>query len=58
MDSIALLPGRLVRTRSLRNEDTGRIIKDGDGEDVIETYEVKFAVAPDSIGHIFCGYIK
>ena len=53
IDSIALIPGRLVRTRSLRNEDTGRIIRDSNGEDVIESYEVKFTVQPDSIGHIF-----
>ncbi len=53
MDSISQIPGRLVRTRSLRNEDTGRIIRDENGDDVIETYEVKFTVQPDSIGHIF-----
>ncbi len=53
IDSIALLPGRIVRTRSLRNEATGRIIRDNNGEDVIESYEVKFTVQPDSIGHIF-----
>lgn len=53
IDSIALIPGRVVRTRSLRNEDTGRIIKDRNGEDVIESYELKFTVEPDSIGHIF-----
>lgn len=53
IDSIALIPGRLVRTRSLRNEETGRIIRDRNGEDVIESYEVKFTVQPDSIGHIF-----
>ncbi len=53
MDSIALIPGKIVRTRSLRDEETGRIIKDYDGDDVIETYEVKFTLQPDSIGHIF-----
>lgn len=53
IDSIALLPGRIVRTRSLRNEETGRIIRDDEGNDVIESYEVKFTVQPDSIGHIF-----
>lgn len=53
IDSIAQLPGRIVRTRSLRNEKTGRIIRDYRGEDVIESYEVKFKVQPDSIGHIF-----
>ncbi|MEP1032746.1 hypothetical protein [Ekhidna sp.] len=53
IDSISLMPGRLVRTRSLRNEETGRIIRDRNGEDVIESYEVKFTVQPDSIGHIF-----
>lgn len=53
MDSIAEIPGRIVRTRSLRNEQTGRIIRDPEGNDVIETYEVKFTVQPDSIGHIF-----
>ncbi len=53
IDSIAQLPGRIVRTRSLRNEQTGRIIRDRNGEIVIESYEVKFKVQPDSIGHIF-----
>ena len=53
IDSIASIPGRIVRTRSLRNEATGRIIKDKNGEDVIESYEVKFTIQPDSIGHIF-----
>ncbi|WP_370089652.1 hypothetical protein [Ekhidna sp.] len=53
IDSIARLPGRIVRTRSLRNEVTGRIIRDASGQDVIESYEVKFKVQPDSIGHIF-----
>ncbi|MEQ8629320.1 hypothetical protein [Ekhidna sp.] len=53
IDSIALLPGRIVRTRSLRNERTGRIIRDSEGNDVIESYEVKFTIQPDSIGHIF-----
>lgn len=53
IDSISLIPGRLVRTRSLRDEDSGRIIRDGNGEDIIESYEVKFTVEPDSIGHIF-----
>ncbi|WP_421762886.1 hypothetical protein [Ekhidna sp.] len=53
IDSISLLPGRIVRTRSLRNEKTGRIIRDYKGENVIESYEVKFKVQQDSIGHIF-----
>lgn len=53
IDSIGLLPGRIVRTRSLRNENTGRIMRDENGEDIIEYYEVKFKVQPDSIGHIF-----
>ncbi|MEQ9467130.1 MAG: ABC transporter substrate-binding protein [Ekhidna sp.] len=53
MDSIAEIPGRIVRTRSLRNEKTGRIVRDPEGNEVIETYEVKFTVQPDSIGHIF-----
>ncbi|WP_436517242.1 ABC transporter substrate-binding protein [Ekhidna sp. To15] len=53
IDSIALIPGRTVRTRSLRNEESGRIMRDSKGEDVIESYEVKFTVQPDSIGHIF-----
>ena len=53
MDSIAEIPGRIVRTRSLRNESTGRIIRDEEGEEVIETYEMKFSIQPDSIGHIF-----
>ena len=53
IDSIALLPGRIVRTRSLRNERTGRIIRDEKGNDIIESYEVKFTIQLDSIGHIF-----
>lgn len=53
IDSITLIPGRIVRTRSLRNERTGRIVRDEDGEEVTEYYEVRFTVQPDSIGHIF-----
>ena len=53
IDSIALIPGRIVRTYNLRDEDSGRIVRDSKGEEVIKSYEVKFKVPPDSIGHIF-----
>ena len=53
IDSISLIPGRIVRTRSLRNESTGRIIRNNEGKEVTEYYEVKFTIQPDSIGHIF-----
>lgn len=52
MDSIGLIPGRLVKSRPLRNEKTGNIIKDEEGEDVLEYYEERFQVKEDSIGHI------
>ena len=53
IDSIALMPGRVVRTRNLRDKGTGRIIRDKNGKNVIRSYELKFTVAPHSIGHIF-----
>ncbi|MFK7952309.1 MAG: hypothetical protein AB8B73_05640, partial [Ekhidna sp.] len=53
IDSIALLPGRYVRNRVLRDEKTKRILKDNNGEDKLEYYEVKFMVDRDSVGHIF-----
>ncbi|MEO9873103.1 hypothetical protein [Ekhidna sp.] len=53
IDSIALIPGRLVRTRSLRNEETGKIMRDEEGEEIPEYYEVKFTIPADSIGHVF-----
>lgn len=53
IDSLGTLPGRIVRSRSLRNERTGRIIRDNSGNEVTEYYEVKFTIQPDSIGHIF-----
>ena len=53
LDSIALLPGRFVKTRPLRNERTNRVLKDRNGEDLLEYYENRFTVKEDSIGHIF-----
>lgn len=52
MDSIAMIAGRFVKTRPLRDEKSGRILKK-DGEDVLEYYENRFTVKEDSIGHIF-----
>lgn len=53
IDSIGLIPGRIVKTRPLRDEDDGSIIKDRDGEDVLEYYENRFTIPEDSIGHFF-----
>lgn len=53
IDSIAQLPGRYVRNRVLRDEKTGRVLKNNKGEDKLEYYELKFKVERDSIGHIF-----
>ncbi|MEM0941249.1 MAG: hypothetical protein AAGI25_15900 [Bacteroidota bacterium] len=52
IDSIRLLPGRLVKTRPLRSKDTGEIMKNEEGEEVLEYYEERFKVEEDSIGHI------
>lgn len=53
IDSIGLLPGRYVRTRPMRSERDGRILKNRNGEDRLEYYEMKFLIEQDSIGHIF-----
>lgn len=53
LDSIGLIPGRFVKTRPLRDEKTGRILRDRNGEDLLEYYENRFKVVEDSIGHIF-----
>lgn len=53
IDSIGLLPGRYVRNRVLRDEKTGRVLKNYKGEDRLEYYEMKFLIERDSIGHIF-----
>jgi len=53
MDSINLIPGRYVKTRPLRDKDDGLIIRDEEGEPVLEYYENRFNVEEDSIGHMF-----
>ena len=53
IDSIGLIPGRIVKTRPLRDEKDGSIIKDNEGEDVLEYYENRFTIPEDSIGHFF-----
>lgn len=53
IDSIAAMPGRTVRTKSLRNSSTGRIIRNEEGKEVFASYEVKFKIQQNSIGHIF-----
>lgn len=53
IDSIGLLPGRFVRTRPLRSVRDGRVLKNRNGENRLEYYEMKFFIEPDSIGHIF-----
>ncbi|MEM8939941.1 MAG: hypothetical protein AAGC64_11390 [Bacteroidota bacterium] len=52
IDSIGLLPGRSVKTRPIRNRNTGKILKNQEGEEVLEYYEERFKVKEDSIGHI------
>lgn len=52
IDSISLIPGRYVKERPLRDEETGEIIKDEEENDVMETYEERYFVEPDSIGHM------
>lgn len=53
IDSIGLISGRYVKTRPLRDEDDGSIIKDRKGEDVLEYYENRFVIQDDTIGHFF-----
>lgn len=52
MDSIRLLPGRIVKSRPLRGKNSGNLILDDKGNPITEYYEERFAVAEDSIGHI------
>ena len=53
MDSIGSIPGRIVKNRPLRSEDSGTLIKDAEGNPITEYYEERFNVVEDSIGHIF-----
>ncbi len=53
MDSIALIPGRIVKNRPLRGERSGALIKDQEGNPITEYYEERFNVVEDSVGHIF-----
>ena len=53
IDSIQLIPGRLVKSKPLRNAQNGSLIKDEEGNVVNMLYEERFSVETDSIGHIF-----
>ena len=53
MDSIGQLPGRIVKDRPLRNEKSGMLVRDYNGDPITEYYEERFTVVEDSIGHIF-----
>ncbi len=53
IDSILLIPDRYVRSRVKKDTLTGRPIKDLEGEDELEYYEMKYTVREDTIGHIF-----
>lgn len=53
IDSIALIPNRYVRSKPKRDESTGRILKDQEGEDRLEYYEMRYTIPLDTIGHIF-----
>lgn len=53
IDSIAAIPNRFVKTRLKKDEETGRVIKDNEGEDQLEYYEMRFTIPQDTIGHIF-----
>jgi len=53
IDSIRLVPGRIVKTRLLRKKNSGALIKDDEGNPINEYYEERFTVKDDSIGHIF-----
>ncbi len=53
IDSITLLPNRFVRNRVKKDSLTGRPIRNLDGEDELEYYEMKFTIPLDTIGHIF-----
>lgn len=53
IDSITLIPNRYVRTRAKKDDKTGRVLKDEDGEDRLEYYEMRYTIPQDTIGHIF-----
>ena len=53
IDSIALLPNRFVRSRTVRDEETGRILENRNGEDSLQNYEIKFTIPLDTVGHVF-----
>ena len=53
IDSIGLIPGRIVKYRSLRGKNSGKLILDEEGNPITEYYEERFRVKEDSIGHIF-----
>jgi len=52
IDSIRLLSGRLVKSKPLRNQKNGSLIRDQDGNPVNMIYEERFNVTEDSIGHM------
>ncbi|MEM6831030.1 MAG: hypothetical protein AAF551_11000, partial [Bacteroidota bacterium] len=53
IDSISDLPGRFIRSRVKRDEQTGSVIRNDKGEEVRSYYEMKFKIPKDTIGHIF-----
>lgn len=53
IDSITLIPNRYVRSRLMKHEETGRVLKDENGDDRLEYYEMRFDIPQDTIGHIF-----
>lgn len=53
IDSIALIPRRYVKKRVLRGETSREVIKNEEGEPVMEYYENRFKVPEDSVGHFF-----
>ncbi|MEP1097224.1 MAG: hypothetical protein ABJG78_19065 [Cyclobacteriaceae bacterium] len=53
IDSIMLIPNRYVRTRVKKDTITGRPIRNLDGEDELQYYEMRYTIPQDTIGHIF-----
>lgn len=53
IDSISLMPNRYVRSRPRKDEKTGRVLKDRNGDDRLEYYEMRYTIPQDTIGHIF-----
>ncbi len=53
LDSLTSIPGKIIKTRRLTDEETNQIVMDNQGEEIIETYETKYVIPLDSIGHIF-----